>query len=83
LAAIKAVFEALSGNFEPNTDLSSKFNKFELTWAWAYGDPTGNLGYDQQDTLLGDLAAGTATIDSALYNLDIDFDIKVTVTQID
>lgn len=38
---------------------------------------------DQQDTLLGDLAAGIVEIDDTLYNLNTNVAITVTVTQVD
>ena len=38
--------------------------------------------HDRQDTLLGDLAAGTATTD-ADYSLDVSIKLTITVTQVD
>lgn len=83
LSVIETEMEKLSKNYDPGTKLEDVCGDYTLTWAWAYGHPDSDAGYDMQDTLLGDLAAGTAAIDAALYNLSIDFEIKVTVTQID
>ena len=82
LADVETYLEK-SMNYEPNTDLSETYGVYKLTWAWDFDD-AGAGTYDKQDTLLGDLAAGTATIsDPTKYNLTIDFEIKITVTQID
>ncbi|MBE6543940.1 MAG: hypothetical protein E7675_06025 [Ruminococcaceae bacterium] len=90
LAKIKEVFEG-SKNHAPNTDLAAIYGEYTLTWAWDYGDEVIDAGFDKHDTLLGDLKAGTALNPAisltegpdADYNLDIDFNIVITVTQID
>lgn len=72
-------------DYAPNTDLSETYGVYKLTWKWAFD------GNDEADTLLGDLAAGTALKPAPVpdlvagtdYNLNIDFEIKITVTQID
>jgi hypothetical protein len=57
LATLKAGIEALSNtSVAPNTDLSSTYGTYTLTWAWAYGNATSDAGNDQADTLLGNLA---------------------------
>lgn len=81
LAEVEAYLES-SKDYAPNTNLTETYGIYKLTWVWDFDD-AGAGTYDKQDTLLGDLAAGTATIDPALYNLSIDFEIKITVTQID
>ena len=67
------------------TNLSTTFGDYTLTWEWAYGDTgitvTGN---DQADTLLGRLAADSSLVaDSTKFSTEIDFDLKITVVQID
>lgn len=64
------------------TNLATEIGSLTLTWEWAYD------GNDQQDTLLGDLAAGTALVpDIELkdtdYNLNTNIELEVTVTQVD
>lgn len=82
LADVETYLEK-SMNYAPNTDLTETYGIYKLTWVWDFDD-AGAGTYDKQDTLLGDLAAGTATIgDATKYNLTIDFEIKITVTQID
>jgi hypothetical protein len=89
LKDIKKAFEDLSKNWEPGTNLEEKYGNYELTWAWAYGDEDTDTGFDAHDTLLGDLQAGTTLTPSTTltngtdYNLDIDFTVTITVTQID
>ena len=78
LAVIAEKLKELSGDCEANTDLNDKFGTYTLSWAWAFD------GNDQADTLLGNLAAGTAEgIDKGNYSTDIDFTFTATVTQID
>lgn len=79
LAAIKTKLESYAGRYDAGTNLANAFGELTLTWAWSYGDGT----YDKQDTLLGDLAAGTATVDSSLYNINAGVAITLSVTQID
>lgn len=57
---------------------------YKLTWEWAF-PTTDNVETDQKDTLLGNLAAGLSglTVDSDKYSTVVDFNIAVTVTQID
>lgn len=67
----------ISKDYAANTDLSTTFGEYELTWAWAFG--TGDT--DVKDTYLGNVAAGTITDDKV--STTIDFDLAITVTQID
>lgn len=85
LSAIEAKLTELSVDKEAETILDETYT---LTWEWDFDD-SGAGTYDKQDTLLGDLAAGTdlkpniALTAGTDYNLNIDFEIEVTVTQID
>ena len=74
---IKAYLDGVSKNYDPNINLSTVFGIYTLSWEWAFE------GNDQADTLLGNLAAGTATVDNAKYSTDIEFTLTATVTQID
>lgn len=85
LAEIEAALEGLSTDFiAPNTDLSTAYGTYTLTWAWAFDDNN-----DKADTLLGDLAAGTGPEDISTleegtdYNLDCGIQIKISVVQVD
>ena len=67
------------------TNLSTTFGDYTLTWEWAYGETgitvTGN---DQADTLLGRLAVDPSLVDdTAKFSTEINFDLKITVVQID
>lgn len=73
----------LSGEYDANTDLATKLSNnangtFTLTWVWNFEN-----GLDEADTLLGNVAAGIATLDAADYNLGAHIDLSITVTQID
>ena len=79
LAQINAVLANVTANMQnvaPNYVLD---DDFELTWAWAFGDPANN----KADTLLGNLAAGTASIDTANYNLELEYNFSITIEQLD
>ena len=88
VADLAAALEALTGEYGPNVNLADKVGTIKITWDWDFDD-AGAGTYDKQDTLLGDLAAGTALtpvvtlVDGTDYNLETDFAIKVSVTQID
>ena len=71
--------------FDDLTAASTKINANEtlnatyvLTWAWEFGDPANN----QKDTTLGNLAAGTTTTTNA-YDLDLKYELAITVEQVD
>lgn len=90
LEDVKDALEEFADSYDANTNLSKKIGVFKLTWEWDF--QKGNKGkFDQQDTLLGDLAAGTEltpTPDSELvagddFNLNTSFKISISVTQID
>ena len=67
------------------TNLSTTFGDYTLTWKWAYGDTGITVtGDDQADTLLGRLADDSSLVaDSTKFSTEIDFDLKITVVQID
>lgn len=89
LSAVKTALEGLTAaHIDANKDLSKEIGTLNLTWEWDFDN--GGLGtYDQQDTLLGALAAGTTLTPATSltlgtdYNLDTGIKIAITVTQID
>lgn len=75
---IDTALSDISGNYAPNTDLTTELGDYTLSWAWAFDVN------DKADTLLGNLAADTATgVDPGAYSTEIDFALTATVTQID
>ncbi len=88
LAQVKTALTGLTARYDANTDLSTTVGTLKLTWEWDFDD-SGNGTYDKQDTLLGDLAAGTALApavaltDGTDYNLEEKIEIAISVTQID
>lgn len=88
LSAVETALEGLSKKYDANTDLANEVGTLNLTWAWDFDD-SGKGTNDKQDTLLGDLAAGTTltpttTLASGTdYNLTSSIEISITVTQVD
>lgn len=89
ISEVKSKLEGLSQtSITANTDLSTTVGTLKLTWEWDFDD-TEKGTYDKQDTLLGDLAAGTALTplvaltDGTDYNLEEKIGIAISVTQID
>jgi hypothetical protein len=89
LAKVEEELEKLSNNsIDANTDLAGAIGTLKLTWEWDFDD-NGAGTYDKQDTLLGDLAAGTTLVpDTTLtantdYCLDESIKISISVTQVD
>lgn len=91
LLDVKAKLEDLSQTvIDANTDLAEQDygGIYQLTWKWDF-DASGAGTNDDQDTLLGDLAAGTSLTptttlaDGTDYNLEAAISIAVTVTQVD
>jgi hypothetical protein len=89
LAEVKTALEGLTNNsIDANTDLAGTIGTLKLTWEWDFDD-NGAGTYDKQDTLLGDLAAGTTLVpDTTLtantdYCLDESIKISISVTQVD
>lgn len=89
LEALEIALEAISAEkVDANTDLATTYGEYAITWEWDF-DANGAGTYDKQDTLLGDLAAGT-TLEPTIvlvkgtdYQLDTSIKIAITVTQID
>lgn len=77
LEEIEAAIEAAYGEFtaEAGDTLDAMF---KIDWEWAYDN-----GDDVNDTLLGDLAAGTATAEEGTYNTALSYGVTVTITQAD
>ena len=67
----------ISMDFDPNTEMDYTFT---LSWAWDFDDD-GAGTYDKQDTLLGNIAAGVATVEGA--STEIAAKLTATATQID
>ncbi len=91
LAQIQAYLNGFNKNYEPGTNLAKIFETedtkdqltgtYTLSWAWDYGAFNTDTGHDQEDTYLGQVAAGVAT--DANVKTELDFVITITVTQID
>ncbi len=81
LAEVAEAFAALSTKQGENVAVGTSFAAtYTLTWAWAYDTEAGNGANDKADTLLGNVAAGTAVEG---VETKIDFDMSITVTQVD
>lgn len=78
----------------PNTNLTTTYGTYTLEWAWEFPSTEDTL-VDQKDTLLGNLAANPSilakhdgtdfvalTVDSD-FSTTLNFDLSVTVTQVD
>ena len=91
LTAVETALEGLTTTYEPGKDLAKQVGTLTLTWEWAFGNAGYDAGFDKHDTLLGDLAAGIALspdpspalVNGVDYNLTTNFEITITVTQID
>lgn len=102
LADVEAALEGLSKYVDANTNLgdvaAGGIGELVLTWKWDFEDGldadgnvvdfSDNKLQDQQDTLLGDLAAGIALtpaieLPEGHYDLQVSANISVTVTQVD
>lgn len=84
LAAIEEYVEAFTKDYKAGSaagSLADINGTYVLSWAWDFGAEGTN---DKADTLLGNLAAGTVTgVNNDKYNLNTDFSITITATQID
>ena len=68
-----------NATYHAGEDLTDSLGNFTLTWDWAF-----EQGYDEADTLLGELAVGeVAGVDASNYNLNANIELIVTVTQVD
>ncbi len=68
-----------NATYHAGEDLTDSLGNFTLTWDWVF-----EQGYDEADTLLGELAVGeVAGVDASNYNLNANIELIVTVTQVD
>ena len=81
LAAIKTGFEAKTGTNAPGVALDETYT---LTWEWDFDD-NGAGTNDAADTMLGNLAAnaGWNIAEVSDYSTELEFDVEISVTQID
>ena len=83
-----ALATALNHTYDANKNLAKEVGTLTITWAWDFDNAVVGK-YDKEDTLLGDLAAGTALTPATTlnegtdYNLETGLKVTVTVTQID
>ena len=77
MADIETYLDGIEGNYAANTNLSTTFGNYTLTWEWVFGDDANN----KADTFLGQLAAGSATATGASTTTSAT--IEITVAQID
>lgn len=77
LSDVNAKLAEVSKEYAPGADLSDAIGEYKLSWKWEFE------GDNRADTLLGNLAAGSATLDAAEYSTQIAFTLNATVTQID
>lgn len=74
---IEDYLDGIEGNYAANTNLTTTFGNYTLSWAWKFGDDANN----KADTFLGQLAAGVATATGASTTASAT--IEITVSQID
>ena len=74
---IEDYLDGIEGNYAANTNLTTTFGNYTLSWAWEFGDDANN----KADTFLGQLAAGVATATGASTTASAT--IEITVSQID
>ena len=80
LATVAAALASKEIYVNAGTDLSGDTYKYTLTWEWPFGDPNNN----KADTLLGDIAAGTAnSVATTDYSTQVSLEIVATVAQVD
>lgn len=81
----------LSGRYDANKELDTIIDgnngTYTLSWEWFFEQADKDL-YDKADTLLGNLAAdatafGTGLVAGTDYNLGVNLDFEITVTQVD
>lgn len=74
---IEDYLDGIEGNYAANTNLTTTFGNYTLSWAWEFDDDANN----KADTFLGQLAAGVATATGASTTASAT--IEITVSQID
>lgn len=78
LADIKDYLEnTATTTVDAETNLDDAFGDYTLTWYWDFD------GNDAADTLLGNLAAGIATVAAEKYCLTVSYKLTITATQVD
>lgn len=82
LTNIKTYIDGLSGNYEANA-MDAIVGEYKLTWAWEFQNADSELATTNNaaDTILGNVAAGTATVTGAVT--EIDYDFSLSIEQID
>lgn len=82
LSEIATQFNAESAYHQANVAIDETYT---LTWEWAFGNKTTITDTDRADTLLGNLAADKGYgIDTDIdYNVNLEYEVKITVTQVD
>lgn len=78
LSEIATFLSTYTVEFEAGKDLSTEVGTYTLSWTWAFENSK-----DKADTLLGDLMAGTKTLDSDQYSTKVSYTLTITATQID
>ncbi len=89
IAEIVEALNGLTATYKANTNLATAIGTLTLTWEWDYGALASDTGHDKQDTLLGDLAAGTTLAPATTltagtdYNLTTNISLTISIAQID
>lgn len=89
---VATAINGIYATYRANTNLSTAIGTKTITWEWPFNTDDDT---DAKDTILGDIAAGSivvkttdsgttySTISDTDYNLDIGFNMSITVEQID
>lgn len=93
IADIAADIDNLDATYQANTDLANEIGTKTITWEWDFNKDNDT---DTKDTILGDIAANSIVVKTADngttysavtanddYNLNVGFDMSITVDQID
>ena len=93
IADIATAVDNLDATYQANTDLANVIGTKTITWEWTFSKDTDT---DTKDTILGDIAASSIVVKTADdgttysavaenddYNLNVGFDMSITVDQID
>lgn len=77
MSDIMGYLDSIEGNYPANTDLTTTFGNYTLSWTWVFGDSANN----QADTFLGQIAASVDSASGASTTTSAT--IAITVAQID
>lgn len=93
IADIATAVDNLDATYQANTDLANVIGTKTITWEWTFSKDTDT---DTKDTILGDIDAGSivvkttdngttysAVAETTDYNLNVAFNMSITVEQID